>query len=665
MMLIRRHRAADQASDGPHSPPGLRPILEDKMRRRSSLQALADLASVGLCSTSVAARASQFALNAQMSEDFHVPYDPAWPYDPTEPFNPYAAAEFAPSAASLRDSVYEALGALQQQPAPRDDEAPQSGEAAGEGPATGFSVVSGYLDRSEDAMRRWTLAMADVPDDVLVHHLERLRKESQALSRGRLPGRRSAAPSQVGHAGAGGDEEEPAAAAAVSPDRRASFFFGGPREMGISSSRSPRSPAASRARFSVGHYDPSYEGDEIEDDSDEDGLSDADEDDCGGAERDDADAEEEEKEWKTARHVLFSCRELVQTERAYHARLRELERAGAEVLAPKYASLVARCVPALRAASARLLAHVEDDPSAWGVSAAFIGCEDELEAACVAWAGVVGEFFADGAALLPPRKLSKRPASTTMVGAWGTDDALSSGHGHDFSRSHGSISASAVVGGARRFSTTMSDIGHHGSHGGGEAYLSASSRRHSSAAGMFTAALGTGLAFGLAPVHQPHRQQQQLLTGTFPFESEPCTTSAARPRKAHSVQGHGHGHGGVSLTRVSTASSALSLSRSWKPWRRFSLSSLSLARSPPPPPFPSPPPALLPPTPMSTSFVRTGGGGSVLGHGHGHGHTSPVSPRKLSEQDVKMNVRDLAIQPVQRVMRYVLKYRGASCRSRT
>ena len=205
-------------------------------------------------------------------------------------------------------------------------------------------------------MRRWTLAMADVPDDVLVQHLERLRKESVALARGRLPGRKSAAPSQSGH----GDDDQ-----AYDPrDRRSSFFFGGPREMGIS----PRS--ASRARFSVGQDDREYDGE----DSDEEALSD----------------EEDEEDWKTARDVLFRCRELVQTERNYQTRLREL---ASTELSHHYASLVAKHIPALLHVSETLLAHVLDDPSVWGVSAAFIGCEEDLEAALVAWAGVAGEFF--------------------------------------------------------------------------------------------------------------------------------------------------------------------------------------------------------------------------------------------------------------------------------
>jgi hypothetical protein len=52
-------------------------------------------------------------------------------------------------------------------------------------------------------------------------------------------------------------------------------------------------------------------------------------------------------------------------------------------------------LPALLHASEVLLKGLSEDPSAWGVSAAFMGCEDELEAAMVAWSGVAGQFFAN------------------------------------------------------------------------------------------------------------------------------------------------------------------------------------------------------------------------------------------------------------------------------
>ena len=50
-------------------------------------------------------------------------------------------------------------------------------------------------------------------------------------------------------------------------------------------------------------------------------------------------------------------------------------------------------LPALLTASQALLGRFTEDPSAWGVSTTFMGCEEELEAAMVAWSGVAGQFF--------------------------------------------------------------------------------------------------------------------------------------------------------------------------------------------------------------------------------------------------------------------------------
>jgi len=50
-------------------------------------------------------------------------------------------------------------------------------------------------------------------------------------------------------------------------------------------------------------------------------------------------------------------------------------------------------LPALLHASQVLLQGLSEDPSAWGVSSAFMACEDEIETAMVAWCGVAGQFF--------------------------------------------------------------------------------------------------------------------------------------------------------------------------------------------------------------------------------------------------------------------------------
>jgi hypothetical protein len=56
-------------------------------------------------------------------------------------------------------------------------------------------------------------------------------------------------------------------------------------------------------------------------------------------------------------------------------------------------ALMLSYLPALLHASQILLKGLSEDPSAWGVSTAFMGCEDELETAMVAWSTVAGQFF--------------------------------------------------------------------------------------------------------------------------------------------------------------------------------------------------------------------------------------------------------------------------------
>ena len=53
-------------------------------------------------------------------------------------------------------------------------------------------------------------------------------------------------------------------------------------------------------------------------------------------------------------------------------------------------------LPPLLHASQVLLEGLSEDPSIWGVAAAFVACEDEMEAAMVAWCKVAGQFFQEG-----------------------------------------------------------------------------------------------------------------------------------------------------------------------------------------------------------------------------------------------------------------------------
>ncbi|KAJ7170135.1 hypothetical protein C8R46DRAFT_224367 [Mycena filopes] len=117
--------------------------------------------------------------------------------------------------------------------------------------------------------------------------------------------------------------------------------------------------------------------------------------------------------WQTARRALLTCRELVRTERHYLASLHSL--LTGETRAPP-PPLMRAYAAALAKESANLLRRMEEDPSAWGVAAAFLGAEDALEAALVGWCGVVGGWFVDGAIPTPPRRLSKMRTGSVGCG---------------------------------------------------------------------------------------------------------------------------------------------------------------------------------------------------------------------------------------------------------
>jgi hypothetical protein len=110
--------------------------------------------------------------------------------------------------------------------------------------------------------------------------------------------------------------------------------------------------------------------------------------------------------WKIARRALLTCRELIRTERSYLAQIHLLLSGGAGT-ATVPSALMLTYVPALVRVSEALLKQMQEDPSAWGVAAAFLKSEGPLENAFVAWSGVVGGFFVGGA----ENVVSGRPGS--------------------------------------------------------------------------------------------------------------------------------------------------------------------------------------------------------------------------------------------------------------
>ncbi|TFK41815.1 hypothetical protein BDQ12DRAFT_624508 [Crucibulum laeve] len=98
--------------------------------------------------------------------------------------------------------------------------------------------------------------------------------------------------------------------------------------------------------------------------------------------------------WQTARRALLTCRELVRTERHYLNSLQSLLQCETATPPP---ALMLRYVGELVQVSEGLLGRMEENPSAWGVAAAFLGKEEGVENAFVSWCGVVGGWFVNEA----------------------------------------------------------------------------------------------------------------------------------------------------------------------------------------------------------------------------------------------------------------------------
>ncbi|KAG8853141.1 hypothetical protein FRB96_008393 [Tulasnella sp. 330] len=110
-------------------------------------------------------------------------------------------------------------------------------------------------------------------------------------------------------------------------------------------------------------------------------------------ETDDCAEEEDERVWLKARRAMLCVREMIRTESNYRrhlSRIFEMESNSPSSTAP---IAFIDHLPILISASMSFSALLEEDPSAWGVSAAFLGVEDEIEKAMVSWCHVVGEVM--------------------------------------------------------------------------------------------------------------------------------------------------------------------------------------------------------------------------------------------------------------------------------
>ncbi|KAJ3480958.1 hypothetical protein NLI96_g7994 [Meripilus lineatus] len=409
-----------------------------------------------------------------------------------------------------------------------------SASAIGSG-VGGWSGGWNENDGASMTMRRWTLALTDVSDEVLVQELEKIRKEGRERERERKKsgtGTANGGGSEGGH----GQGRGRRMSRVGSPPKPDDYIFGGPTINGTaavgtatsavddrSSSRDQAQIARvqsqkQRKKFSIEDEGRSIGGSESDEDlpsgvangaMTEEGLDEANDDD------EDPSTEDEDAGWKTARRALLCCRELVRTERTYQARLRQLLQGDVQfdTQNPTVPSLILSYLPPLLLASEAFLSRLEDDPSAWGVSAALLACEEEIEGAFVAWCEVVGELFVDSPESTPtsPKKLVRKTTVSTSEcsGTESRSRVASTFGGRGRTRSVVSVTSSAShsheSSAVHRPRATTSYIPNHSPYPPmppsppvfppirGHPYNPAGPQ------GMFTAALGTGLAWGLSP----------------------------------------------------------------------------------------------------------------------------------------------------------------------
>ena len=138
-------------------------------------------------------------------------------------------------------------------------------------------------------------------------------------------------------------------------------------------------------------------------------------------------SQDDERRWKKTQKSAFCRRELIKTELTYLEGVLQLENKnvselklllGRSIYPPQCRSppptLLLAYLPALTATSCQLLDHFLFDPTAHGVSLAFVEFEQQLEEAFVPWCSVVGSAFTNNPSRsrstgsIAPRKLIKQ-----------------------------------------------------------------------------------------------------------------------------------------------------------------------------------------------------------------------------------------------------------------
>ncbi|KAG2022908.1 hypothetical protein CC2G_000625 [Coprinopsis cinerea AmutBmut pab1-1] len=97
--------------------------------------------------------------------------------------------------------------------------------------------------------------------------------------------------------------------------------------------------------------------------------------------------------WRVTRHALLTCRELVRTERHYLSSLISLLSGHTTSPPPP---LMLHYTAVLVNTTRMFLERLERNPTPNGVAKAFVALEPEMDAAYVGWCGVVGSWFIDG-----------------------------------------------------------------------------------------------------------------------------------------------------------------------------------------------------------------------------------------------------------------------------